>query len=134
MIDVLGLSGMDRVTNEIAVSMNIGMWAELRADNWHIAYKELKEKFNILKPTIDSYWCDPFSIIILCDSVDERTELKSYLIGERVYPAILWRMPDDSVFKDALDISRRILSVHCDPRYSKNDMIEICNRIKSFRQ
>lgn len=134
MIDLLDLSGMDRETNDIVENMNIGMWSELRAENWQLAYKQLKDKFNVLRPNDGAYWGNPFSIIILCNSAEEREKLKSHLIGEMIYPAILWRMPEDSPFKEALNISHRILSVPCDPRYNKSNIIEMCNRINTFCQ
>jgi len=133
LIEKLGLSGMDRESNEIACNLNIGMWTELRADNWHIAYELLKDSFTILKPFSGEYWQNPFSLIILCDSAEERTALRTHLIKNLIYPAILWQVPEDTEFGSVLDISQRMLSIHVDARYSRNDIHELCNRIAQYR-
>lgn len=125
-IDKLPLSGMDKKTLSIAKQMNYAMWDELKADNWRLANDMLKDSFHVLQPS------NPFSIIILCDTVEERTALRMHLIKNMIYPAILWQVPEKSEFKDVLDFSKRMLSVHCDARYSRNDIKEMCNRILSF--
>lgn len=125
-IEKLQLSGMDKETLTIAKKMNYLLWNELKADNWRIANEILVQKFRVLKPY------DPFSIIILCDNTKEREALRMHLINNMIYPAILWQMPEDSVFEVAKDFSKRMLSVHCDPRYSRNDIKEMCERILAF--
>lgn len=130
LIDKLSFSGMDKVTKDIAREMNYGMWDELKADNWRIANEILSEKFTILKSSFVDW--RPFSIIILCKSAEERAALRIHLIKNMIYPAILWQMPENSEFKDALDFSKRMISVHCDARYSRNGIKEMCSRILSF--
>ena len=41
-------------------------------------------------------------------------------------------MPEDSEFGEAKDFSERMLSVHCDFRYSREDIKEMCNIINGF--
>lgn len=131
MIDRLELSGMDRESYEIIRSINIKKWTDLKRNNWLISYNWLKEKFTILKPQDDNYW-QPFSLVILCNSLDERTALREYLIKNCIYPAILWQVPEDITFPDVLDFSQRMLSVHCDARYSENEIEQMCKIINSY--
>lgn len=139
-IDKLGLSGMDKETMNIAREMNYGMWDELKAENWRLAYEMLSLKFNVLRPlyfdeiSLNSTQSDwrPFSITILCDTAEERSALRMHLIKNMIYPAILWAVPEDSEYPEAVDFSKRMLSVHCDPRYSRNDIKKMCERILAF--
>lgn len=134
MIDKLRLSGIDKESSEIASNINIIQWTELRTRNWSRAYEQLRKSFTILEPSGDKHCQSPFSLIILCESVDERAALIAHLIKNEVYPAVLWSMPKDSPFTDALSISQRILSLHVDGRYSMKDIDEICERIALFRK
>ncbi len=124
-IDKLPISGVDSKTLSILKSMNYALWDEKKKENWKLANDILKPHFNILQLT------EPFSIIILCNTEKERTALRRHLINNMIYPAILWNMPEDSKFKDALYFSKRMISVHCDARYSRNEIKEMCNRILS---
>ena len=126
-IDKLLLSGMDENTLSIAKHLNYGMIDYLKADNWRIANEMLKDSFHIMQAT------SPFSIIILCDTKEERKSLRMHLIKNMIYPAILWQIPEKTEFNEALDISKRMLSIHCDARYSRNAIKVMCERILTFR-
>ena len=71
-------------------------------------------------------------MILLVNSVEERKALQQYMVKHKIYPAVLWRIPDNTVFEDAKDFSERMLSVHCDVRYSRAEIIEMCNIINDF--
>lgn len=131
MIDGLSLSGIDKESKNIAHLLNIKLWIDLKRQNWQIAYNLLCDKFNILRPNKDILWY-PFSLIILCDTEEERERLRKYMIQHNIYSAILWQIPDNSPFVNALDISKRMLSVHCDIRYSKKDIEQMCNIINGY--
>lgn len=134
MIEKLEISGIDKVSSEIASNMNLIQWTELRTKNWYRAYELLKNSFTILEPLGDKFSQSPFSLIILCTSEAERVDLRSHLIANKVYPAILWTMPKDSPFADAFSISQRILSIHIDGQYNMSEIDEICERIALFRK
>ncbi len=132
-IDKLRLSGMDVESMDILKKMNYGLWSNLKTVNWKIAFKTLSKRFNILKPTGNIANSHPFSIIILCDTPEERIALRQHLIKNRIYPAILWQVPEDLKFPQSIDFSKRMLSVHCDPRYSTSEIKEMCERILEFK-
>lgn len=131
MINRLELSGMDKESHEIFCSMDIKQWINLKRNNWFISYNLLKEKFTILEPKMDTIW-QPFSLVILCDSVQERIRLRKYLIENRIYPAILWELPESITSFELLDFSQRMLSIHCDGRYSENEIKQMCQIINSY--
>lgn len=114
------LSDWSSITSEVAGSFDLETWYNLKKKNYFLLLEELE--FNYSKPIIGNIEkSTPFSMIILFHSNAQRENARSYLIRNKVYPAILW--PD--VFDkdtEAVDFSKRMLSIHCDGRYSKNDM------------
>ncbi|MGQ9708507.1 MAG: hypothetical protein ACUVUR_06495, partial [bacterium] len=76
--------------------------------------------------------CCPFSAILLFDSPQRRDFVRERLIASRVYPAILWSLESPVVTgipPHNLDFSRRMLSIHCDGRYSKEDMLRVAELV-----
>lgn len=131
MLEHLVLSGIDIESSKIIHAINITLWTDLRRDNWCLAYNMLNKKFVILKSVEEGYW-QPFSLIILCNSAEERTTLRQYLIKNCIYPAVLWQVPEETVFPAVLDFSQRMLAVHCDTRYSRNEIKKMCRIINSY--
>lgn len=129
-IESLELSGLDNKTLNIIRSFDLEKWLEVKKKNWQIAFDFL-EKYNILFVG-DGDNVYPFSIVIKCNSYEERECLKKYLIQRNIYPAILWMVPKDSCFVDAYDFSEKMLSIHCDARYNEDDIKYICEQIASF--
>ena len=74
----------------------------------------------------------PFSCILRFDSTERRKFLCTKLIQTGIYPAILWPL-EKPFLKDIRgvysDASRRMLSIHCDMRYSERDMSYVADRI-----
>ena len=130
-IDNLALSGIDHESEEITRAMNVRMWTDLKADNWYLCKELLDKRFNVMEPE-GGMIVQPFSLVLLMNSAEERERLRRYMIQHQIYPAILWRMPEDSEFGEAKDFSERMLSVHCDIRYSRKDITEMCNLINGF--
>lgn len=130
-IDGLALSGIDHVSEEITRALNVNLWTDLKADNWYLCKELLNERFKVMEPE-SGKMVQPFSLVLLMESAEERERLRRYMIQHQIYPAILWRMPEDSEFAEARDFSERMLSVHCDIRYSREDIKEMCNTINGF--
>jgi hypothetical protein len=64
----------------------------------------------------------------LFNNKEERSRIRKDLISNSVYTAILWTLPDE-VGTEAQCFSERMLSVHCDGRYSSEDIKELASRI-----
>ena len=121
MIDNLSLSGIDAESKAITEALNIKQWTDLKFD----------KRFRVLGTERNDYW-QPFSLVFLMESPFEREALRKYMIQHHIYPAILWRMPEDTPFVQAKDFSERMLSVHCDIRYNRNAIVELCEIINGF--
>lgn len=131
MIDNLSLSGIDAESKAITEALNIKQWTDLKLDNWQLAIRLLDKRFRVLGTERNDYW-QPFSLVFLMETSSEREALRKYMIQHHIYPAILWRMPEDTPFVQAKDFSERMLSVHCDIRYNRNAIVELCEIINGF--
>lgn len=69
-----------------------------------------------------------FSFICLMKNKEERDAVRKRLIENQVYTAALWSLPDNTSTK-AKNISERMISIHCDGRYSLDNILELVNRI-----
>lgn len=131
LIEKLSLSGMDKKSSEIFQSIDINRWTLIRKENWIAAYNILSNKFCILKPQNTNNF-NPFSLIFVCKSLVDRENLRSYLIKNSIFPAVLWKVPEDTAYDNALNFSNRMLSLHCDARYTKNDIEQMCKIISAY--
>lgn len=133
MIEKMSISGMDNKSINILYSLDIEKWTKIRKSNWNIAIQILSNKFNILKPQAEKNdELNPFSLVLLFDTVEERNNIRQYLINNSIYPAILWNIPNNSQFSEAIDFSQKMLSLHCDARYSENDIKQMCGIITKY--
>jgi hypothetical protein len=73
----------------------------------------------------------PFSCVLEVDSATRRERLRRRLIAARIYPAVLWPLeePVVRIGAQALALSRRLLSVHCDARYGPADMRRVADLV-----
>src|SRR5262249_52812506 len=72
----------------------------------------------VLEPPVG---CTPFAVTLLFDDRACRDRVRRALIDSNVYPAVLW--PTSPQAKTAaVDLSSRLLTVHCDFRYSEGEM------------
>ena len=130
-IESLDNSGMDAISLEIIQNFDVQRWYNRKRENWHILQRELCPKFNVVRSE-DAHELYQFSLLIYCNSKYEREALRDYLIQNKVYPAILWKIPDKLEYSMALDFSDRMLSIHCDARYSIEDMIQLSHILNAY--
>jgi hypothetical protein len=111
-------------------------WREVRKRN-HQALLEALSPLLYVKVIRFSIETDivPFSCILLFDSAERREFVRTKLIEASIYPAILWPLEKPAVqgIPEAhVDASRRMLSVHCDMRYSTQNMYRVADYIRNF--
>lgn len=135
MLDRMPLSDMSRTSKLIVSELDMVEWNRRKRENYHRFVSGLKKSdaYEIVAP---SYGCDgstPFSVILLFRSMLIRDEVRRRLIKRCIYPAILWTIPD-GIDAEAQCLGNRILSVHCDGRYTLHDMdlmAEIFNEVSN---
>lgn len=117
------LSDWSAITDQTISAFDIEGWYKQKRTNYRKLLSLLE--FHNANPIIGkSEHSTPFSLIILFKNNAQRDKARSYLIRNNVYPAILW--PDVYASDEAaLDLSKCLLSIHCDGRYFENDMKEL---------
>ena len=127
--DTAPVCALDKVSQEYLKSFNIREWYNKKRENWELLKDIRKVGVRVIRP--ESLGCYQFSLVLLFDSFDERDRVRKELIEHQVYPAVLWNMDvptDGEIFK----FSRGMLSIHCDARYSKEDILQLKTIIESI--
>lgn len=121
---------LDFGSQKFLKSFDVRDWYNRKWENWKLLCNIKKDGFRVLQP--ENRGCYPFSLVLLFTSVNDRDNVRKALIDKQIYPAILWSIPhcsaDDEVFK----ISRGMLSIHCDARYTKEEILQMKSIIESI--
>ena len=120
--DTAAVCAIDEVSKKYLKTFDIQSWYQRKRDNWELLRNIKKNGVKVLK--CEDYGCYPFSFVLLFDSFDERDRVRKELIEKQVYPAVLWNIPDVTDV-EAFKISRGMLSIHCDGRYSEDDIRQL---------
>lgn len=119
---------LDKQSMEYLRCFDVRGWYDRKMENWRQLKDIKKEGVSILYP--ENQACYPFSLVLLFDFIDDRERVRKALIDKQVYPAVLWNIPsptEGELFK----ISRGVLSIHCDGRYSAVDIQHLKSIIES---
>ena len=76
----------------------------------------------------------PFAATLLFAMPALRERVRAALHEKRIYPAVLWSLESPvvpGVPARHLDLSRRVLSLHCDFRYDDNDMRRVAAAVQA---
>ncbi len=123
----LPISAISEISKEIIGTFDIDKWQAAKKRNWSILKQRLipNDSYHILESEFGEV---PFSMILLFKDYEIRNNVRSRLISMNVYPAILWTIPS---YADAesIDFGNRMLSIHCDARYSEEEIKELCRRL-----
>ncbi|PMB51371.1 hypothetical protein CEN39_15610 [Fischerella thermalis CCMEE 5201] len=124
-------------TSNILDYLNIAEFRRCREKNVkHFLNWSLIENHRYWKPLFTS-WSDgsvPFNSIIVCQSMEIRDSLRKYLISQNIFAPIHWQQTPENSSNDplAIDLSKRILTVPTDQRYSLDDIARIAAKITDF--
>lgn len=120
--DTCDVYALDNRSKEYLKSFDIESWYHRKKENW-ILLNEIKHPdVRVLKPQNNQ--CHPFSLVLVFKSRDKRDRMRKILIDNCVYPAILWYIPLPAD-EDILMMSNNMLSIHCDARYSMDDIQQL---------
>lgn len=114
----------------VSEKFDINLWQVSKRRNWVLLESLVDGKHcKVMMPEDES--CTMFSMILFFKSKGSRDAVRKKLIEASVYPAILWAVPDD-VSTTTKNFSERMLSIHCDGRYTEDDirqLAEILNNV-----
>ena len=137
-LDNLPISSISTFDKLFLQKLDIKEWHNRKLQNWLILVRTLSslltaKDIRILYSSYDK--CIPFSFILLFRTTQQRDLFRLHLMKHSIYPAILWNLPECCSDRSKT-ISNRILSIHCDGRYSREDIKEMENimydLLKSF--
>lgn len=120
---------LDKSSQEYLKTFDIRSWYNLKRENWELLKDIKKEGVRVIGP--ESMGCYPFSLVLLFDNPYERDRVRKELIAHQIYPAVLWNVPN-TVSGEVKSFSRRMLSIHCDGRYSSEDIVQMRAVIESI--
>lgn len=122
--EVLPISAISEESKTIVTTIDIKKWNERKSRNWQTLRNHLKlhNSYSILEPEREDQV--PFSLIFQFESKQIRDNVRTKLISQQVYPAVLWTIPD-GINENIRDFGNRILSIHCDGRYTEANMKEL---------
>lgn len=113
----------ERSKTVVSRQLDINLWQGAKRNNWALLQSLLsKDVCKVLKPEDET--CTMFSLILLFDTKETRDKVRKHLIEACVYPAILWAVPE-SASENARNFSERMLSIHCDGRYTEDDIRQL---------
>lgn len=117
-----------RSKDVVTQQLDINLWQGAKRRNWQLLQSLVnKDVCQVLKPEDES--CTAFSLILLFASKERRDAVRKRLIEACVYPAILWNVPE-SASAASKDFSERMLSIHCDGRYTEEDVKQLADILK----
>lgn len=121
MFDSAGMSHISRASTDIIKSMDIYEWYSLKRKNYEALTRQLRLPIDEEIFPMTYHAGTPFSMVILFSTKGCRDRVRQELIERSVYPAILWSIPEDMPH-DAVSFGSRMLSIHCDARYTTGQM------------
>ena len=113
---------LDKKSQEYLRTFDIRSWYNQKRENWELLKDIKKDGVRVICP--ESIGCYPFSLVLLFDAPEERDRVRKALIEHQIYPAVLWNVPDTAI-GEVKSFSQRMLSIHCDGRYSSDDILHM---------
>ena len=127
------VAGMTDATRALLGIFPTRRWREARRDNHAFFAAKLPDGDACrLLPTASKACC-PFSAILLFDSRERRDSVRHALIEQQIYPVAYWPLEKpvfpEATTEESIDLSHRVLSIHCDMRYQHADMERVARKI-----
>ena len=126
--DRADVCALDVESQKFLQLFDIRDWYKRKWENWELLRDIKKDGVRVLRP--ENRGCYPFSLILVFELEDERNRVRKALIERQVYPAILWSVPP-SYYGEISQMSGGMLSIHCDARYTKEEILQMKSIIES---
>jgi hypothetical protein len=128
------VSGISSWSRSMLGGLPVSQWRTARRHNYNTLAEALvgANGITILRAQGRSDVC-PLVVAVVCDTAARQKVIRQALIDARVYPAVLWPLDEPLVLgvrEYDMDLSRRILCLHCDMRYDTADMLRVANLVR----
>ena len=120
------ISGISGFSRSRLVSLPAQEWRARRADNL-AAFRDSFGQIDGLRLLDTS-----FVATIVFEDASIRDRVRADLVDDRIYPVVYWPLEDrvtPGVPDTDVELSRRILSIHCDQRYTPDDMVRVARSV-----
>ena len=125
----LPVCALDMMSQQYLKNFDILDWYNQKRENWTALKGIEKDGVHVL--ALEKKDCYPFSLVLLFDGSEERDRVRKALIEHQIYPAVLWNVPD-TASSEAKSFSRSMLSIHCDGRYTADDIEQLRVLVESI--
>jgi len=126
----LQIDGISQLSKKLLKTFPWREWRELRRTNYRYFLDKVDLSSDVCCLATDDPNATPFSLVLMFADPGQREKARQRLIAKSIYPAIIWPLNmTDCPWSDekAVNISQRMLSIHCDGRYGQQDMDKIAN-------
>ena len=121
---------MDKESQRYLKTFDVREWSNRKRQNWELLCDIKGEGVKVLRP--ESMGCYPFSLVLAFTSGYDRDRIRKALIERQIYPAILWSIPHCPANGEVFKMSNGMLSIHCDARYTKEEILQMISIIESI--
>jgi len=123
-------SGVSPLTRARLAALPTTSWREARARNRAVLCTALGDVRGVT--VLDA----PFAVTLIFDgdgASERRNRARAALADARVYATVLWPLEAPVVAgipAEHVDLARRVLTLHCDFRYTADDMLRVAERVR----
>ena len=128
--DRADVCALDKESQRFIETFDVHDWYNKKRDNWGLLCDIKGDGVKVLYP--ENMGCYPFSLILVFLSGYDRDRVRKALIEKQIYPAILWSLLHCPADGEVFQFSTGMLSIHCDARYSKEDILQMKSIIESI--
>ena len=129
---VIDLNMMSNLSKAILNTVDFNTLIYKRRENYNYLLSCIHnlDKIKILYPILSDDVCPLGFPVIL----KKRDSLRKYLINNNIYCPVHWHLTEDipKKFSYSYSLSKKILTIPCDQRYSIKDMKMIVEKVKKF--
>lgn len=125
------ISGMTTWSRELESTIPYDTLEKTRTRNYEV-FRRYLGRVPGLELLVPAREACPFCCLIVFDKEESAASVCRALIESDVYPAVLWPLEHRAVVgipEEHVDLSRRVLSIHCDWRYSEKDMVRVARLV-----
>lgn len=130
------ISEMSEVSRAVLSAFDLTGWRAVRGRNVEVLRAAVKDVpwLEVLAP-VPRGEAVAFAGVLVVDDARRREALRHRLLEAQIYPAVLWPLETTvlPVGEPARDVSRRLLSIHCDGRYGPGDMERVAEVVRGVK-
>ena len=122
---------MSPVARSLLERMPVGAWRAIRQANHERFEAAFGSALGVEILTRGA--AAPFVVTLALPDAALRTRVQKRLVSERIYVHVLWELSLDlapGMPERHVDLSRRLLSLHCDHRYRGEDMARVADAMR----